>query len=374
MKIGMVCYPTYGGSGVVATELGMALADMGYKVHFITYNLPFRLNLMAANISYHEVAVRDYPLFDYPPYELLLTSKLVDVARFEGLDLLHVHYAIPHASAAFHAQRILESIGICLPFITTLHGTDITLVGKDISFKPVTEFSINSSDKVTTVSESLKRDTLSYFDIKKEIDVIPNFICIEKYGNKNGDGIRDSVASADEKVLVHISNFRKVKRVEDVVYTFSKVRAKIPAKLILVGDGPERHNIEVLCRELGVCKDILFMGKIKAPEYVLAAADLYLVTSETESFGLSVLEAMASAVPVISTNKGGLPEVNKHGFSGYLHEVGDTDAMAKSAIKILSDDALLQKFRNNALKQAGQFDIKRVLPKYLDLYQSLLGE
>ncbi|MFQ5335904.1 MAG: N-acetyl-alpha-D-glucosaminyl L-malate synthase BshA [Flavobacteriales bacterium] len=372
MKIGIVCYPTYGGSGVVATELGMALAERGHAVHFITYGLPFRLNLMAANISYHEVTVNDYPLFDYPPYELLLTSKLVDVARYEGLDLLHVHYAIPHASAAFHAQRILDGLGVHLPFVTTLHGTDITLVGKDRSFEPVTEFSINASDCVTAVSESLKQDTLSHFNIKKEIVVIPNFICMDRYGNNNGSGLRKMVAAAGEKILLHISNFRKVKRVEDVARVFAKVREKVPAKLLLVGDGPERKNIEDICRKLNTCDDIRFTGKIKSPEKALAAADLFLVTSETESFGLSALEAMASGVPVISTNRGGLPEVNKDAYSGFLHEVGDIEGMAASAIALLTDDAMLSEFKANAKAQAELFDIKNILPQYMAIYESLL--
>lgn len=373
MKIGIVCYPTFGGSGVVATELGKALAQKGHQVHFITYSQPVRLDFFSENLFYHEVSVSDYPLFDYQPYELVLTSKLVDVVKYEKLDLLHVHYAIPHASAAYMAKQILASQGINIPFITTLHGTDITLVGKDPSFEPVITFAINNSDAVTAVSESLKKDTfINFKNINSEIQVIPNFICLDEYNFESNKCEKKMYAPYGERVLIHVSNFRKVKRIEDVLRVFDKVRKQIPAKLILVGDGPERANIEKLCRELNTCDDIKSLGKIVNPEHVLSIADLFLLTSETESFGLAALEAMASKVPVISSNSGGLPEVNKNGFSGYLSNVGDVDDMAKNAINILKDDAVLAKFKENAYEQAKKFDIKNILPLYEKLYQSVL--
>jgi len=373
MKIGIVCYPTFGGSGVVATELGKALADKGHQVHFITYSQPVRLDFFSGNLFYHEVSVSDYPLFDYQPYELVLSSKLVDVVKYEKLDLLHVHYAIPHASAAYMAKQILASQGINIPFITTLHGTDITLVGKDPSFEPVITFAINQSDAVTAVSESLKEDTYANFpDVKREIKVIPNFICIEDYEKENHCCEKKTYAPNGERLLIHVSNFRKVKRVEDVLRVFDKVRKVIPSKLILVGDGPERGNIEKLCRELNTCDDIRSLGKIVNPEQILSIADLFLLTSETESFGLAALEAMASKVPVISTNSGGLPEVNAHGKSGFMSKVGDIDDMAKNAIHILKDDATLNQFKNGAFEQAKKFDIAKILPMYERLYKEVL--
>lgn len=372
MKIGIVCYPTFGGSGVVATELGIALARKGHKVHFITYSQPVRLDTYSENLFYHEVRVSDYPLFDYQPYELVLSSMLVNVVKYEKLDLLHVHYAIPHASAAYMAKQILASQGIDIPFITTLHGTDITLVGKDASFEPVITFAINQSDAVTAVSESLKQDTYKYFNIKKDIQVIPNFINLDEYKHENCHCEKKTYAPYGEKILIHVSNFRKVKRVEDVLRVFDKVRKKIPAKLILVGDGPERQNIERLCRELDTCNDIRSLGKVVSPEKILPIADLFLLTSETESFGLAALEAMASKVPVISTNTGGLPEVNKHGYSGFMSNVGDIDDMAKNAIYILEDNARLEQFRKNAYEQAKKFDIPQILPMYEKLYGSLV--
>lgn len=373
MNIGIVCYPTFGGSGVVATELGKALAYKGHKVHFISYQQPVRLDLFSENIFYHEVKVSDYPLFDYQPYELVLTSKLVDVVKFEKLDILHVHYAIPHASAAYMAQHILKNEGIEIPFITTLHGTDITLVGKDASFEPVITFAINESNAVTAVSESLKQDTFSHFDIKRDIKVIPNFICLEQY-NYNGSikTLRESFAPNGEKIMIHISNFRKVKRVEDVIRVFDKVRKEMPVKLLLVGDGPERHRMEELCRELDTCHLVKFLGKVRDTERILAASDLFILPSATESFGLAALEAMAAKVPVISTNTGGLTEVNQHGFSGYLSNVGDVDDMAKNAQAIFKDEATLNTFKENAYTQAQQFDIKKILPQYEELYLSLV--
>jgi len=375
MNIGIVCYPTFGGSGVVATELGKALAAKGHKIHFITYQQPVRLDIFSANIFYHEVKVSDYPLFDYQPYELVLTSKLVDVVKFEKLDVLHVHYAIPHASAAYMAQHILESEGIKIPFITTLHGTDITLVGKDSSFAPVITFAINESNAVTAVSESLKNDTLEHFQVTRNIEVIPNFVCLEHY-NLNGsmESLKECFAPAGEKILVHVSNFRKVKRVEDVIKVFDIVRKQIPARLLMVGDGPERHHIEELCRELDTCHLVKFLGKVKDTERVLAASDLFVLPSESESFGLAALEAMAAKTPVISTNTGGIPEVNKEGVSGYLSNVGDVEAMAKNALIILSDDATLEKFKQGAYEQAKQFDIHTILPQYEELYASLINK
>ncbi|MCB9174902.1 MAG: N-acetyl-alpha-D-glucosaminyl L-malate synthase BshA [Flavobacteriales bacterium] len=373
MNIGIVCYPTFGGSGVVATELGKALAYKGHKVHFISYQQPVRLDLFSENIFYHEVKVSDYPLFDYQPYELVLTSKLVDVVKFEKLDILHVHYAIPHASAAYMAQHILASEGIKIPFITTLHGTDITLVGKDASFEPVITFAINESNAVTAVSESLKQDTYKHFKITRDIKVIPNFICFEEY-NKIGDieQLKKSFAPNGEKILVHVSNFRPVKRVEDVIRVFDIVRKKVPAKLLLVGDGPERHKMEELCRELDACHYIKFLGKVRDTERILAVSDLFVLPSESESFGLAALEAMAARVPVISTNTGGIPEVNIHGVSGYLSNVGDVDDMAKNALTILSNNNTLEQFKNAAYQQAKQFDIHKILPLYEELYQSLM--
>lgn len=373
MNIGIVCYPTFGGSGVVATELGKALAYKGHKIHFISYQQPVKLDLYCNNLFYHEVKVSDYPLFDYQPYELVLTSKLVDVVKFEKLDLLHVHYAIPHASAAYMAQHILEKEGIYIPFITTLHGTDITLVGKDASFEPVITFAINESNAVTAVSESLKQDTYQHFKVTRDIQVIPNFVCLEHYQMLgNVDDLRKSFSPNNEKVMIHISNFREVKRVQDVIKVFDSVRKQIPATLILVGDGPERHKMEELCRELQACDSIKFLGKVRDTERILAASDLFILPSESESFGLAALEAMAAKVPVISTNTGGLPEVNIHGVSGYLSNVGDVEDMAKNALSILSNEDTLAKFKKGAYQQAQQFDIHKILPMYEALYESLM--
>jgi N-acetyl-alpha-D-glucosaminyl L-malate synthase BshA len=372
MKIGIVLYPTFGGSGVVATELGKALAAQGHEIHFVTYNQPVRLGSFTKNLFYHEVNVSEYPLFDYPPYETVLASKLVDVVKNEGIDLLHVHYAIPHASAAYMAQRILEAQGIRIPFITTLHGTDITLVGRDPSFEPAITFAINHSDAVTAVSESLKRDTYEHFGVTRDIHVIPNFICPEHYLPKPEKDFRNAYAPNGEKIITHISNFRPVKRVEDVVRIFQKILEKVPSKLILVGDGPDRYRVEQLCRELGTCAHTNIIGKLKKPEEVLSLSDLFLLPSESESFGLAALEAMASGVPVISSNTGGLPELNQHGFSGFTADVGDIDQMAADAVKLLSDEALLKTFKQNALKRSLDFDIRNVLPMYTRLYNEVL--
>lgn len=372
MKIGIVLYPTFGGSGVVATELGKALAKKGHEVHFITYSQPVRLGSFRENIYYHEVALSDYPLFDFQPYETVLTSKMVDVVKYEGLDVLHVHYAIPHASAAYMAKQILKSQGINIPFVTTLHGTDITLVGKDPSFEPVITFCINQSDAVTTVSQSLKDDTYSHFNTEREIHVIPNFIKTKIELEEVDLKTRRRYANDDEKILCHISNFRKVKRVEDVLKMFAKVREKIPSKILFVGDGPERNNLERLCRELNLCGSVIFVGKVNDTAHVLEISDLFILPSETESFGLAALEAMACGVPVISSNTGGIPEVNIHGETGFLSNVGDTDDMAKNALEILTNDDLFIEMRNNAFKRAKVFCIEKVLPMYEEIYESLV--
>nr|WP_155211510.1 N-acetyl-alpha-D-glucosaminyl L-malate synthase BshA [Fulvivirga aurantia] len=372
IKIGIVCYPTFGGSGVVATELGKALAKAGHEIHFITYSQPTRLDFFNENLFYHEVDIRTYPLFEYPPYELALASKMVDVVKHEGLDLLHVHYAIPHASAAYMAKQILKTENIDIPVITTLHGTDITLVGKDASYAPVVTFSINASDGVTAVSDDLKKDTYQHFKIVNDIDVIPNFIDLDRFKKQKKEHFRKAICPDDEKLLVHTSNFRKVKRVDDVVRVFHNIRKEIPAKLLLVGDGPERSNIEQLCRELGTCSDIRFLGKLEAVEEVLSVADLFIMPSEKESFGLAALEAMACEVPVISTNTGGLPELNIHGETGFMSEVGDVDDMTKNALKIL-DEKNLPKFKSNALKRAKMFDISKVMPLYEQMYERVLS-
>ncbi|MBC7696173.1 MAG: N-acetyl-alpha-D-glucosaminyl L-malate synthase BshA [Burkholderiales bacterium] len=373
MNIGIVCYPTFGGSGVVATELGIALADKGHKVHFITYSQPFRLNHFNENLFYHEVNVNDYPLFDYQPYESVLASKIVDVAIYERLDILHVHYAIPHASVAYLAQQILKSRKIKLPYITTLHGTDITLVGQDPSFEPVIFFSLNNSNAITSVSESLRKETLKTFKIANDVKVIPNFIKIADYESNSSSCHRKNFAEPNEKILIHISNFRKVKRVEDVLRIFDVVRKTIPCKLILVGDGPERPAIDKLCRELNTCSDIISVGKIANPKEVLAIADVFILPSETESFGLSALEAMAMKIPVISTNTGGIPELNIHGKTGYMSKVGDYDDMAKNTIELLLDENKFQQFRENAFEQAKKFDIETILPMYEKLYKEVIA-
>ena len=373
-KIGIVCYPTYGGSGVVATELGIALAEKGHEVHFISYSQPFRLDRVSDKTFFHEVTVPDYPLFDYTPYELNLTSKLVDVVLHEKIDILHVHYAIPHASAAIQAKHILETYGINIPIVTTLHGTDITLLGKDKSFKPVIEYAINKSDAVTSVSLDLKKETLNHFKISNQIDVIPNFIDSNLY-NKDGDKIlRSKFANTDEKILIHVSNFRKVKRVPDVINIFEIVQKEIPSKLLMIGDGPERMKSEQLCRKLKISNRVKFMGKLKSVEEFMSISDLFLLPSETESFGLVALEAMASKVAIISTNSGGLSEVNIDGVTGYLSEVGDVNQMSENAIKLLSDNEKLEQFKENAFIHSQKFDLPNILPLYECLYEKLLTD
>lgn len=372
MKIGIVLYPTYGGSGVVATELGKSLALIGHEVHFITYSQPVRLGSFRENIFYHEVSVSDYPLFDYQPYETVLASKMVDVAKHMNLDLFHVHYAIPHASAAYMAKQILKSQGIHIPFVTTLHGTDITLVGRDPSFEPVITFCLNESDAVTAVSESLKQDTYSHFSTSRPIEVIPNFIQVNPEKERNMS-LRRRYAPDDEPILCHVSNFRKVKRVQDVLKVFKEVNAKIPSRVLLVGDGPERYVLEEMCREIGLCDRVIFLGKVQKTEEVLRISDLFILPSETESFGLAALEAMAVGVPVISSNTGGIPEVNVHGETGYLSNVGDTDDMAKNAISILESKENLDTFKKNARNRALDFDIDSVVQQYVEVYEKLMA-
>jgi L-malate glycosyltransferase len=372
MKIGIVCYPTYGGSGVVATELGLGLANKGHKVHFITYRRPARLLHFQENIFFHEVSEADYPLFEYPPYDTALASKLVDVVRYEKLDILHVHYAIPHAAVAYLAREILKQEGIYIPVVTTLHGTDITLVGTNPAFTPVVAFSINQSDGVTAVSDYLRRDTLANFKIERDIKVIYNFIDFNRFSRLNKDHFKMAIAPNGERIITHISNFRKVKRVEDVVHIFERVLKKVPAKLLMIGDGPERHALEELCRQGEFCDSVRFLGKQDAVEELLAISDLFLMPSATESFGLAALEAMACQVPVISSNSGGLPELNVHGITGFLCDPGDVDSMAQHAIELLSDDEMLQQFRTSALNRARDFDLANILPQYEAYYQEVL--
>jgi N-acetyl-alpha-D-glucosaminyl L-malate synthase BshA len=372
LKIGIVCYPTFGGSGVVATELGKALADKGHEIHFITYSQPVRLGGARKNIRYHEVNVSDYPLFLYPPYELVLASKMVDVAKYEKLDLLHVHYAIPHASAAITAKQVLAEEGIHVPVVTTLHGTDITLLGKDASFEPVISFAINKSDAVTAVSQSLRLDTYKLFGINREIEVIPNFIHLAESDTRGKKDLRAEYAEADERILVHISNFRPVKRIHEVVEVFAGIRKHLKSKLIMVGDGPERSRAEQFCREHHLCNEVVFLGNVKNPMEVLSIADLFILPSESESFGLSALEAMAHGVPVISTNTGGLPEVNRHGVTGMMSNVGDVEDMIKNSVYLLSDITRLERFRQKAIDRAKEFSMERILPMYEQVYNQVL--
>ena len=371
MKIGIVCYPTFGGSGIVATELAKFLGEKGYEIHIISSSHPFRLGLFSENVIYHEVSVSEYPLFNQVPYESALTSKIVEIVKYAKLDLLHVHYAIPHASAAYMAREILKKEGIYIPFITTLHGTDISLVGKDPSYHPVVTFSIEESDAITTVSESLKQETLQYFNIHKDIEVIPNFIDVSRFKPKEQYCKKKSICPKNEKLIAHMSNFRPVKRIQDVIKTFAIVREKINVKLLLIGDGPERSNLESLCRELKLCDDIRFVGKTESIEEALSLSDLFMMPSEKESFGLAALEAMACGVPVLSSNIGGLPELNIHGKTGFLTEVGDVEQMAKYALEIL-DDKNITSFKENALKRAMEFSENKVLPAYEKLYQKVL--
>lgn len=373
MIIGIVCYPTYGGSGVVATELGTYLAQKGHKVHFITYNQPVRLDILDTNIYYHEVNVHDYPLFKYQPYELALSSAMVDAVINEGIELLHVHYAIPHAYAAYMAKQILRDKGIDIPVVTTLHGTDITLVGKNPSYRPAVTFSINHSDKVTAVSSSLRDDTLRSFEIKTDIEVIPNFIDLALYQGENRCA-KANLGAEGKMIITHISNFRKVKRIGDVISIFDRIHKKIPSKLLMIGDGPDRGKAEQQARDLGICDDVIFFGKTNEVERILCMSDLFLLPSETESFGLAALEAMAAKVPVISSNTGGLPEVNIHGQTGYTADVGDVESMAEFGFELLRQPEKLMKFKQQAYDRAVQFDIHQIVPVYENLYSRALRD
>jgi N-acetyl-alpha-D-glucosaminyl L-malate synthase BshA len=375
MKIGIVCYPTFGGSGVVATELGMSLAQKGHHVHFITYKQPVRLDFISNDIHFHEVFVEEYPLFHFQPYELALSSKIVEVVRMYELEILHVHYAIPHAYAAYMAKKMLHEKGIDIKVVTTLHGTDITLVGSHPNYKTAVEFSINNSDVVTTVSESLRKDTLRLFKITKEIKVIYNFIDFDKYPEiQNGDCQRNTIADENERIITHISNLRPVKRAQDVIDIFYKIQNEIPAKLLLVGEGPEREIIECQVKDLGILDKVLFLGNSNEVNKLLCYSDLFLLPSETESFGLAALEAMAARTPVISTNSGGLPEVNIQGVTGFLSNVGDTNEMAKNGIFILEDLDRLEQFKQNAFENAQQFNLHKILPDYKDVYREVVAD
>ncbi len=374
MKIGIVCYPTFGGSGVVATELGLELSKRGHEIHFITYKQPVRLELLSNNVHFHEVHVPEYPLFHYQPYELALSSKLVDMVKLHGIELFHVHYAIPHAYAAYMAQQMLKDEGVYVPIVTTLHGTDITLVGSHPFYKPAVTFSINKSDAVTSVSESLKRDTLRLFDIKNEIDIVPNFIDIEKHEPNFTDCQRSAMANENERIITHISNFREVKNIPDVIKIFNGIQKEVPSKLMLVGEGPEKEAAEYLVEELGISEKVVFFGNSNEIDRILCFSDLFLLPSQTESFGLAALEAMASNVPVISSNSGGLSEVNKDGFSGYLSTVGNVSEMTEKALKILKNDDSLNQFKLNAKAQSLNFDIHAIVPKYESIYEKTLSQ
>ena len=373
MKIGIVCYPTFGGSGVVATELGLELSKRGHEIHFITYNQPVRLELLSNNVHYHEVTVPEYPLFHYQPYELALSSKLVDMVKLHKIEILHVHYAIPHAYAAYMAKKMLQEEGIYVPIVTTLHGTDITLVGSHPFYKPAVTFSINKSDAVTAVSQSLKDDTLRLFDIKNDIHVVSNFIDLEKYSHKFTDCQRAMMANDDEKIITHISNLRPVKRSQDVISIFYNIQKVMPAKLMLIGEGPEREKIEYRCQQLGILDKVIFFGKSNEIDKILCFSDLFLLPSQTESFGLAALEAMASGVPVISSNTGGIPEVNIHGESGFLSNVGDVEEMTKNALHILSDKKRLATFKSNARNIAKKYDLHTIVPQYEAIYEDTLA-
>jgi N-acetyl-alpha-D-glucosaminyl L-malate synthase BshA len=374
MKIGIVCYPTFGGSGVLATELGIALSDKGYEVHFITYEQPVRLSqTFHPNIYFHEVKVPTYPLFDFPPYETALASAMVNVIVNQQLDILHLHYAIPHASAAYFARQILKKTGKDIPFITTLHGTDITLVGKDPTYEPVVTFSINESDAITAVSDNLREETLRFFKIEKEIHVIPNFVDIKRFHQTDKDHFKQMLSPDGERILVHVSNFRAVKRVTDVVKIFEKIRKEIPSKLLMIGDGPDRQKAEDLARSLGLYNDVRFLGKQEQISEILSIADLFILPSETESFGLSALEAMACSVPLISTNAGGLSEINIDGKTGFMGNVGDIETMSQKAIYILSDEKRLKEFKKAAIEQARHFEKQHIIPMYEKLYADVIA-
>jgi N-acetyl-alpha-D-glucosaminyl L-malate synthase BshA len=372
LKIAIVCYPTFGGSGVVATELGLALAQQGNEIHFITYKQPVRLDALSENLHFHEVNVPDYPLFQFQPYELALSSKLVDMVKLHKIEVLHVHYAIPHAYAAYMAKKMLQDQGIKLPIVTTLHGTDITLVGSHPFYKSAVEFSINHSDCVTSVSESLKQDTLDLFNIRKEIQVIPNFVDFTKHSNHSEECERGVIAPSHERIISHVSNFRPVKRIMDVVKIFEKILNEIPAKLIMVGEGPDKEKAMEYCAKQGIDDSVKFIGKSNQVFEVLCYSDLFILPSETESFGLAALEAMMMKVPVISSNTGGLSEVNVEGKTGFLFDVGDIDGMAKKSIELLKNDDLLEQFKTNAQNEARKFDLNQIVDRYIAIYQDAL--
>lgn len=374
MKIGIVCYPTYGGSGIVATELGMDLAERGHEVHFISTSLPARLNITLSNVYFHKVTVESYPLFEFQPYSLALSSLIVNIVQQYGLDLIHVHYAIPHAYAAYFAKQILREKNIHLPVITTLHGTDITLVGRHPAYKSAVEFSINQSDAVTSVSESLKKETFEFFQITKDIQVISNFIDNGQFIHCATKDCREEIAGKNEKIVIHVSNLRKVKRLQDVISVFYAIQKEVDAKLIIIGEGPEWGRSISQIEALGISDKVKSLGKVNDLYNVLRTADLFLLPSEKESFGLAALEAMAASVPVISSNAGGIPEVNIDGETGYVLPIGDVEGMAAKGIALLKDEKLLAKFKENAKKQALKFDKKAILPQYEALYHSVLAQ
>ena len=372
MKIAIVCYPTFGGSGVVATELGIELSKKGHEIHFVTYSQPVRLEALNVKLHFHEVNVPRYSLFKFQPYELALSSRLVDVVKENNIDVLHVHYAIPHAYAAYMAKKMLEDQGIKIPIVTTLHGTDITLVGSHPFYKTAVSFSINNSDCITAVSKSLKNDTIELFGIEKKIEVVNNFIDTEKFVVKKNLGERKLLAKEDEKIVTHISNFRPLKRIMDVIYVFEQITVKIKAKLIMIGEGPEKAKAQRYCVKNNLSDKVLFLGNTSEVYDILYFSDLFLLLSEKESFGLSALEAMIHKVPVISTNVGGLPEVNKNKYSGFLFDIGEINKMAKKSIEILSNNQLLKKYKNQAFENAKRFDIKKIIKEYESVYKKAI--
>lgn len=372
MNIGIVCYPTFGGSGVVATELAKGLANRGHNLHILSYAKPARLDSFRTDITYHEVDLSTYPLFEFPPYDLALANMMVNLIQFENLDVLHVHYAIPHATSAYLAKQILNSRASHVPVITTLHGTDITLIGSDPTYKQVVDFSINQSDGVTAVSEYLKQETYRLFDIEKEIRVIPNFIDLDRFKKSKKEHFKKAICPDGEKIVTHVSNFREVKRVTDVVEAFGQVlKNGVAAKLLMVGDGPERTKAEKKCRELGICDLVRFLGKQDQVEEVLSVSDLFMIPSGSETFGLAALEAMSCSVPVVSSNIGGLPEVNIHGETGYLCELADIECLGRCATKILSDENLHKKMAAAARKRAEFFEMDKIVTQYEDYYKEV---
>ena len=372
MNIAIVCYPTFGGSGVVATELGIELSKNGHEIHFVTYSQPVRLEALNAKLNFHEVNVPRYSLFKFQPYELALSSRLVDVVKENNIEILHVHYAIPHAYAAYMAKKMLQDDGINIPIVTTLHGTDITLVGSHPFYKTAVSFSINNSDCITAVSKSLKNDTIELFDIEKEIEVVHNFIDFEKKALKKNLYDRNLLAKDDEKIIAHVSNFRPLKRIMDVLYVFEQISSKIKSKLIMIGEGPEKSKAQRYCIKNNLNDKVVFLGNTSEIHDILSFSDLFLLLSEKESFGLSALEAMIHKVPVISTNVGGLPELNKDNYSGFLFDIGEINKMAKKSIEILSNDELLKNLKNQAFENAKRFDIKKVIKQYESIYKKAI--